>query len=210
MPREDKIAQIKKSIIEEMGHPTIDTTLFKTFLQNLKDRTNQGWRHKFVTTNWDCLLEREINALNLEVEPPWLASTHVYHVNGTVDDSGDNSFDSPFLLEDDPCQQRISTPEANIISNYMIWDTIFFVIGMSFECEMDRFLLASLNKVEGDLPIGSSIWLVINPDKETLETSSSNIASALPRAKVYTTQKHFEEWMNEGMLPLKQLGAFAF
>ncbi|BBO79654.1 hypothetical protein DSCO28_02200 [Desulfosarcina ovata subsp. sediminis] len=99
--------------------------------------------------------------------------------------------------------------EADELFNFMTWGQFFIVIGMSFECEMDRFLLASLKRVEDNLPIGNSIWLVLNPDKEALDKSTYRIQSALPRSKVYITDKKLEEWIDEGMDALRDIGAFA-
>ena len=71
-------------------------------------------------------------------------------------------------------------------------------------------MLASLNKVEDDLPIGDSVWLVLNPDKKVLDISASRIASALPRSRILILPKTFEEWIDEGMGALKDVGAFTF
>jgi len=209
LPREEKIENIKKEIIEASRHPSVDTNVYRKMLQNLSSRTNSGWRHRFGTTNWDCLLEREIHSLNLARLPPWLANSHVFHINGRVEDRGHNKFRSPFLLEDDSYLHRTPSPEANIFFNFMTCGTFFVVVGMSFECEMDRFLLASLNKAEDDLPIGNSVWLVLNPDNEVCEISSSRIASALPRAKVFINPKRFEDWIDERMVALTDIGAFS-
>ena len=138
-PRENKILKIKKEIIEASRHPSVDTTVYRKLLQNLGSRTASEWRHRFGTTNWDCLLEKEIDSLNLKVLPPWLANSHVFHINGTVEELDNNEYRSPFLLEDDSYLKRTPTVEANDFYNFMIWGTFFIVIGMSFECEMDRF-----------------------------------------------------------------------
>ena len=208
LPREQKIAKIKKELIIASGDPSVDTTVYRKLLNNLDSRTATSWQHRFGTTNWDCLIEKEINSLNLEDLPPWLADSHVFHINGTVEEWGTEKYRSPFLLEEDSYQQRTPTLEADKFFNFMIWGNFFIVVGMSFECETDRFLLASLNKVEDDLPIGNSVWFVLNPDKETLKVSSSRIQSALPRSKVYTAPKKLEEWIDEGMVALKEIGVF--
>ena len=208
MPREEKIDKIKEAIIKEMEDDKIDTSQYNKFLIHLRNRTSENWRHLFATTNWDCLLESEINNLKLNELPKWMASDHVYHLNGTVEDYPNQAFDSPFLLEEDKYTERTSTPEANILFNHMIASETFIVVGMSFECEMDRFLLDSIKRVEDDMPIGNSVWIVLNPDKVALEDSSSRIATALPRARVYTKAIRFNEWLNEGMPPLVELGAF--
>lgn len=199
MPREEKICRIKNAILCEMTNDAIDTSPYRKLLSQLIDNASDSWQHRFITTNWDCLLEREIITLNFEVVPNWMASSHVYHINGTVEEYPNRDFGSPFLLEDDPYVQRHSTPEANIIFNYMILSRRFIVVGMSFECQMDRYLLESLNRVNEDLPIGKSLWLVLNPDIRALNSSSSNIKTALPHSTVYTKNIGFNEWLDQGM-----------
>lgn len=210
MPREEKVQKIKEDLRNAARDPSIDTSSYRKLLHNLKSRTAPDWRHRFGTTNWDCLLEKEIEGLNLKILPSWLAESHVYHINGTIEKWGDKKLRSPFLLEDDSYKQRTPPMEADDFFNFMIWGTVFVVVGMSFECETDKILLANLNRVEDDLPIGASIWLVLNPDDEILGISSPRISSALPRAKVYIAPKRFEEWIDEGMPALKDIGAFAF
>jgi hypothetical protein len=139
-----------------------------------------------------------------------MASSHVFHLNGTVEHLPDNSNRSPFLLEEDPASQRCFTPEANIAYNYMLWDRAFVVVGMSFECETDKFLLNSISRVEDDLPIGEAIWIVINRNKAALEVSSSRIANALPHATVHRVHSDFGTWQENGMKELRDRGAIAF
>lgn len=208
--RDRKVTLVKDAIRSEMDKPYIDTGVYRQFLELLAEHTANGWRHRFVTTNWDYLLQREIEALQLQVLPPWLANSHVYHVNGTVECLPDSSHRSPFLLEDDAPEQREFTPEANIVYNFMIWDTLFVVIGMSFECETDRFLLTALNRVEDDLPIGGSRWVVVNLDPTALEVSSTRIQRVLPGSTVERVRQTFGDWMEEGIPELQQRGVLTF
>mgnify|MGYP003119912222 CR=1 FL=1 len=208
--REEKIQRIKSALRTEMESPLVDSSTIETFFDNLKSRTATDWRHRLITTNWDTLLEKEISALGLEVLPHWLADSYVYHLNGTIEDHADTKHLSPFLLEEDDYTQRTPTTEANQAFNYLIWGNVFFVVGMSFECETDRGLLSNLRKIQDEVPIGQSTWIVLNPDFEALQASSTRIASALPRARVYTKQINFHDWMNDGMRPLKELNVFSF
>jgi hypothetical protein len=77
---------------------------------------------------------------------------------------------------------------------------------MSFECEMDKYLLASLNQIEDDLPIGNSRWLIVNPNKEALNKSAQAIKSALPRANVYTLNEKFDTWVKSKLPELYKEG----
>ena len=176
----------------------------------LRNHTSSNHRNRLLTTNWDTLLEKEIENLNLEIQPEWLADSYVYHLNGTIEEHENTSHLSPFLLEEDKYTVRHPTTEVNTIFNNMIWDKIFVVIGVSFECETDRFLLHNLNRVHDEVPIGESFWLVLNPDKSVLEVSSSRIKSALPRSNVYYRQTTFAQWVADDMPELQELGVMCF
>lgn len=127
LPRTEKIERIKGTLRDEMALPTVNSAVIKRFLGVLSTHTAPKWRNRFITTNWDYLLQREIQSMNLEVQPPWMANSHVFHLNGTVEELEDNSCRSPFLLEEDPASQWCFTPEANIIYNQMLWDHAFVV-----------------------------------------------------------------------------------
>jgi hypothetical protein len=210
LPRETKIDRIKATLRTEMDGPSVDTTPIRRSLYLLKRHTLPNWKHHFITTNWDYLLQREIQALNLAVLPLWLTNSHVFHLNGTVEELTDNSNRSQFLLEEDPGSQRSLTVEANVAYNHISWSQFFVVVGMSFECETDKFLLSALNRVEDDMPIGESNWIIINPDRSTLEASSGRIAAALPRASVRPVCLSIEGWLDREMPDLCEYGVLSF
>lgn len=193
-----------------MRRPSVDCSSIQRFLDTLQGHTKPDWRHLFVTTNWDYLLQREILAMGLTMQPPWLANSHVFHVNGTVEVLPDNSNRSPFLLEEDRVGQRIFTPEANIAYTHMIWQRTFVVVGISFECETDRFLLSALNRVESDLPIGESTWFLVNCNVQSLAVSAERISRALPRAKVKPIPATFEAWLAARFPELQTHGVLGF
>lgn len=207
IPREETIERIKGTLRKEMGSPSVDSSVIQRFLRFLEQQTAPNWSSRFITTNWDYLLQREIQALNLEALPDWLANSHVFHLNGTVEELEDNSHRSPFLLEEDSAAQRCFTPEANIVYNQMMWDRTFVVVGMSFECETDKFLLSALGRVEDELPIGESTWVVVNRNSSALERSCSRIASVLPRASVKDVCADFNSWFERGLPELQECGA---
>jgi hypothetical protein len=93
--RETQVKMIKSAIRAEMNASYIDTRPYKNLLQYLKKSTNQ-WHHRFITTNWDYLLQREIEYMGFTIAPHWLPETHVYHLNRTVEDFEDSSFSQSF------------------------------------------------------------------------------------------------------------------
>lgn len=204
--REEKIARIKKELLREMDRPRVDCAVIRNLLGLVAEQSRQGWCHRFITTNWDYLLQREISKLNLPCLPPCLANSQVFHLNGTVANLPDNSNRSPFLLEEDPGSRRMKSPEANIVYNQMIWDKKFVVVGMSLECETDRFLLKALGRVEDETPIGESSWVIVNPDESALLASCGRIQNALIRASVSPVCATLDDWLRTGPQELVEWG----
>ncbi len=204
LSRDGLIAQIRKTLLAEMDSPSVDTSPYRKLLAVLGRRTAPGWRHRLVTTNWDHLLQREVNRACPTDCPPWLESTHVFHLNGTVEDLPDNSRRSCFLLESDPTAARIAKLESNLSFTAMAWSNSFVVVGMSFECATDNSLLTALGNAP--LPVESSRWLVVNPNKSALDTVCANIRSKLPGTAVVRVSSGFAEWLGHGLPQLRDLG----
>ena len=200
LERQEQIAEIKRALLDEINNEDIDTTTIKTFLKILSEKTPENVSNLFVTTNWDYLLQKEIDALNLEYLPTWLIDSHVYHLNGTVEKNVNSEFGSPFLLEDDSYKQRYSSVEGNNAFNRIVWGSLFFVVGMSFECEVDRSFLYNIKLHEDNLPIGESRWFIINPDKNGLDAAAQRVASCLPRAKVYPIEAKFGDRLIQSLV----------
>lgn len=202
LPRDEQIERIKPAIRTEMDASNVDISCIQHLLDDLAAKTPGGWRHRFGTTNWDYLLQREILVRSHGAwggrQPAWLAESHVSHINGTAEELEINANRSPFLLEEDAYDKRTQSVEADIFYNFMIWGRRFVVVGMSFECEADRFLLYSLGRVQDDLPIGESTWLLVNRNAGALEKSRAAIADHLPRAKIVAVQRGFSDWQNNG------------
>jgi hypothetical protein len=190
-----------------MEQPHIDTTDIKEFLSFLGRRTTAPWQHQFHTTNWDYLLQREILALELSAQPRWCANTHVYHLNGTVESLDDDQHRSAIVLETDPASARTSTTESRTAFSKIIWNKTFVIVGMSFECEVDKFILHSLNSVQDDLPIGESRWILVNPDANALEATSRRIQEALSHGRIVKVASLFGDWLRSEMPELQSTGA---
>lgn len=201
--REERVGRIKKTLRAAMDAPKVNTLAIRRFLDYLGKGVSDGCRYLLLTTNWDSLLQREIDIAFPEVSP-WPKIKGVFHLNGTVEDPLDANGSSslprrtPLLLEDDPAEKRVQTVEGNWAFNLMIWEKVFVVVGMSFECQTDKFLLHHLSKVQDDLPIGESRWVIVNPDRSALGAVSSRIQKALPRAKVNSVCSTFSCWQEEG------------
>jgi len=206
LDRIEVVSKIRRELSLKMDEAT--TSVYRRLLSILAKNTQTGWRHRFITTNWDCLLQKAIDEQPFLELPRWLADGWVYHLNGTIENLPDNSQRSPFLLESDPSSQRVVSFEANDAYNKFIWDDFFVVVGMSFECQIDKGLLGALRRVEDEMPVGESRWLIVNSNQKALETVAQNIHSALPRSKIKTVESRFESWIGSEMRELKKMGVF--
>lgn len=207
LDRHTQLSKIKDAIRQEMR--VAKATPYKNLLNKLSASTKHNWSHRFITTNWDYLLEQEIENLNLQVAPTWLRNTHVAHLNGTVEELEDNSNRSPFLLETDAATVREQTIEANKAFNSILTQQTFIVVGMSFFCEMDRSLLSAISRLEDDYPIGESIWLIINDNEKDIDQVKKLIKTALPRSDVKGVHVDFGIWCQGAMDELIDVGVIA-
>jgi hypothetical protein len=199
--RDEQVRRIKETLSQEMERPNVTTEPYRILLSELAQGTNRDWNHLFATTNWDTLLEREIEALDLDVQPDWLDDSFVFHYNGSIE-TPSNEFRTPFLLETDLPSQRNHSVEGNIAFNRMMWQRHFIVIGMSFDCPTDRFLLDEFGSVADHLPIGESRWIILNPNKTALDAVCNRIKSVLPFTQIVPIGKKFDVWLNEGLTEL--------
>jgi hypothetical protein len=81
---------------------------------------------------------------------------------------------------------------------------------MSFECDVDKYLLSALQRVEDDLPIGESYWIVVNPSADALSATCERLQAALPRAKIVGNASAFGAWLRARVPELVARGAIAF
>ena len=94
----------------------------------------------------------------------------------------------------------------DIAYNEMLGAKCVVVVGMSFECETDRFLLAAMHRAEDDVPLGEALVIVLNLDQAALDKVSKRIKASLPRAKIWPVRQSFEAWVDEGMPELRAAG----
>lgn len=204
LPREAQITRITEILRTKMESVEVSGEPYRTLLAKLASDTLDGWHHFFLTTNWDYLLQREIQKLGLTVAPRWLPETHVYHLNGSVEPL-DSPNRSSFLLETDPEGQRVTRIEANVGFTHLIWQRCIVIVGMSFACPTDMGLLAAIERVAEDLPIGEANWIVINRDSAAVTAVVDRLRGKFPRAIVQAAPLGFTEWQEQGMRELQEL-----
>ena len=202
--RDEMIDRIRRTIRDEMDQPDVHNNAYRRLIEKLSRRTSKDWYHRFLTTNWDTLLEQELFPI-VEAEgvvPAWLGQqSHIFHLNGTIEE-GNDEHRSPFLLETDDASERVQTLEANKAYNQLLTSKCAVVVGMSFECRTDRNFLDVLNRDEDVMPIGESAVYIINPEKSALDKVCDRIRSALPNSTMVPIEKSFDVWIDDGLSDL--------
>lgn len=204
-PRQWQITCIKKTILREMSRISLGTGPYKELLELLASRTSLNWNHRFVTTNWDYLLQKELNNLQLKIAPKWLPNTHVAHLNGSVENWGDSIQRSEILLETDAASKRKWSLEANKAYNEIIWQKLIIVAGISFRCPADQRFLNALKIVEDDLAVGEAKWIIVNSNLNELERMESLLMNKFSQCQVILVHQDFGSWVSQGCMHLKKL-----
>jgi hypothetical protein len=158
--------------------------------------------HRLTTTNWDYLLQREVDAWMKENHercvPKFLGQTSaVYHLNGSVE-PGDWQNRSLLMLETDDAGTRVSSHEANAGFNLILESRLIVIVGMSFECDTDRGLLAALRKHEHDMPIGGAHFVIVDPVEPSLCATCDKLAYCFPGGSRTKVPRGFAEWIDAG------------
>ena len=92
-----------------------------------------------------------------------------------------------------------ATFEANQAFEHLLWSNLVVIVGMSFECQIDRGLLGALRAHQDNVPIGSALFVIVEPHKETLESTYAKLAPCFPRAGGLRVHSGFAEWIDCGM-----------
>ncbi len=201
--REAHIPMVIDSVRSEMSNPAVHCGPYQHLLNTMAERTVDQGHHRLMTTNWDYLLQRELDA--------WIEANHpesvprflgidgvVRHFNGSVE-PGEFQNRSPFLLETDSASMRKTAYEANQAFSQLLWSTLIVIVGMSFECDTDKGLLAALRGHEDNVPIGTALFIVVDPCRETLEDTCRKLAACFPRAGGLRVNSGLAEWIDAGM-----------
>lgn len=201
--REAHVQMIIDAIRDKISKLPTEGTPYRRLLDVMATRTVDQGRHGLMTTNWDYLLQRDLTnwvEANRSGLTPRFLSTHgsVYHFNGSAE-PGDFNNRSPFMLESDDAGLRRATYEANKAFEDLLWSDLVVIVGMSFECQTDKGLLAALRAHEDNVPIGSALFLIVEPHRATLESTYAKLAACFPRAGGLRVHSGFSEWIDSGM-----------
>lgn len=205
--RSEHIRMICDAMRNEMtlrGRPEL---CYDPFLEMLATQTCVDGTHRLITTNWDYLLQeavdRWISRKAPGIAPAFLGrDSMVYHLNGTAEPGAAHGR-STFLLETDVAHERVAAHEANRAFNMLLWSTTVVVVGMSFECDVDRGLLGSLRHHQDNVPIGEAHFIFVEPSRDALKSTLEKFSQCFPRGSATRLQIGFAEWIALGAPELR-------
>jgi hypothetical protein len=203
MCRQEHVRLITGALRAEVDQLVIPRQPYRRLLDMMAHSTVEKGFHRLITTNWDYLLQREVDAWIEEnrkgCAPEFLGKTRaVYHLNGSVE-PGEWRNRSPLMLETDDARTRIASHEANAGFERILSSPLVVIVGMSFECDTDRGLLGALRKHEDDMPIGGAHFVVVDPDERSLCATCEKLAYCFPRATGVTVKSRLEQWIDAGI-----------
>lgn len=198
------ISEIKATLAHAQKNPGVTTESHSTLVKKIRAFPSGKWKHRIVTTNWDLLLEREITFRISNTCPVWIVDSHVFHLNGSIEKEEESNVSpllqkSDFLLPSDLPSRRRKAVESNYIFNSLLWTKKIVVVGISFECSLDKGFLGALSQCEDETRIGEATWVLINKCRSTLEQIKENILKSFRASKVISVHKGYEEWVRGTM-----------
>lgn len=208
LDRDIRIKNIRANILQEEKRIKIGRTSYSKLLSILKTSTNPLWKHLFITTNWDSILDKEIENMIRKEEGNlhWLPDSWGFHLNGSTKEPQHDTY-SQFLLDDDSWDSITDSYERAHGLWRAKWERgLIVIVGLSFNYGIDKFLLKFWQTHQDNLPFGESNLLILNPQKEVCDNIKELIEKAFPRASVFLIAKRFGEWVNKGMPELVNLG----
>lgn len=139
-------------------------------LRGFLDALPGGWEHRFVTTNWNTLLDRALAEYRVEV----------VHLNGSLD-----APEEPLLIEHD-MHESFDKPGFRAL----LRASGCVIAGLSLRSTLDRRMLERLCSE----PTGPKRWWVVNPESRHLEGTCRVLSGCVERIAL-----PFEAWVEAGL-----------
>jgi hypothetical protein len=201
--RENHIKKINSTLLEEMKSVHFKENTYYNFLEYLSKNTE---KNRFATTNWDYLLQRElthwIKCNNCKSIPDFLIKgtqgSMVYHFNGSIE-QGEFRNRSKILLETDESEVRQKSYESNNAFNDLLECSDIVIVGMSFECDVDKGLLKSFKNFSSDFPISKAKFTIVNPCKTQSLKTIKQLKECFPLSTTINVNLSFKDWITKGM-----------
>jgi len=196
LPREALARRISEELARAQESAPIDTWPLDSLLLALRKHGNQReWKHLFVTTNWDTVLDEVLQSHPAHEG----VEASVAHLNGSIDDP------STLFTEADSREARDAAININAGFQNLLKAQVCVVVGISLSNALDQELVARLGSRQ-DVPAASGAWLVVNHAPEEVQRVCDVLREHLPRARLIPVTTPFDAWVRGGMPELRELG----
>jgi hypothetical protein len=159
---------------------SIDPMPLERLLDCLDRRTSHGWRHVFLTTNWNTLLDRVLAR----------RGGRVWHLNGSVETTGHLDTE----IDNRDAAYRVEG------FDYLARAQVCVLAGLSFASRLDRALLERL---------GGKAYracIVVNEEAADAARAAGLLHDKSPCARITQVHATFENWVRGGLRELRPLG----
>lgn len=193
--RHERIQNINRNLAKQMRNVPVGRNPYSHLLFLLEHKTTPNQKSLFITTNWDYLLQREIDSGDYDPCPRGSGQRYVWHLNGSIKKGRDSRYCSPIILPED--DKRTDNQEFSWAMNQIVCERLFIIVGMSFQCKADEKILRVLRPDQNKLPFGEGRYLIVNNSAKDLERLESVIKSYFPRVDIIKEQADFKSWIDE-------------
>ncbi len=172
-------AELTARICDALSRAEADAAIDLRPLERLAEKLRifGGGKNSFVTTNWDGLLGRALQAQGF---PPPL------HLNGSVAERN-------ILTAWDDERARERVPQAREGLRRLMDADVCVVAGLSLANRLDKGLVARLRGKRGGR------WLVVNHDPEEVRQACALLRAQLAQCEVSAVAEPFDAWVEAGM-----------
>jgi hypothetical protein len=178
--------QLSRAQAEALRAGRLELAPLEALLERLQGANRPGWKHAFVTTNWDTLLERVLDA-------------RVWHLNGSIDGDG------ALLTEADTREEHDAALGSSQGFRQLLEAEVCVVAGVSLRSALDKQLVARLGSGQKWAPAGEH-WIVVNHDAGEIAHVSRLLEAQLEHSRIAAVKTPFEGWVRAGMPELRELG----
>jgi len=173
--REALVARICDQLSRAEMDARIDTDPIRELFVRLASANR--FRHSFVTTNWDGLLDRELRAHGF---------APALHLNGSCAERN-------ILLATDDERAREAVPQAREGLRRLMDADLAVAAGLSLASRLDEGLVARLRGKRGGR------WLVVNHDAAEVRRTCELLRAQLPQCAVSALNEPFDAWVAHGL-----------
>jgi hypothetical protein len=160
----------------------LETSILEYFANAIRPDRNDRFRHGFVTTNWNTVIDLVLQR----------HGQTVWHLNGSIDGPVE-----AFLTEADTPEQRNGRLENHPGFRWLLESEVCVLAGISLRSAFDREIVHLL----GSCPPAQDArsWCVVNESHEDLSRTQTLLRQYADPARIMLVHSSFQDWVRAGL-----------